>query len=333
VAHSQEERAALAALHLPSEAEARKMLARFQELSGYTLVELGDALGYSHTAICLFLSGTYCKQNGRDENSLKLRSRIKELVEEHPQVQAAIDDRPALETEDYKAVRRAFYKAVDKGLAFCINGDPGTGKTFSLKKLCSEIRQRDASKNGHGRRVIYVRARWNMGPQDLLRRIASAAGDIPSRGSIDQLLRKIRFTYNGRRALIVIDEAQLCNLACLETVRELLDEPPHFGLIFAGSHDVENKFTHIQMEQWRRRLQNAITLKGLSREEADRLVALELGRVPEKFITLAVKNAMAKSVRRFDDHRQPIEYLSAGNLARAIDEVKQQLADRKGANA
>jgi DNA transposition AAA+ family ATPase len=325
----------IAQTSVPSEPETRIMLRRFLDVSGFTPEDLAEAIGYSRSAISVFMADKYnVRVGGSDSNSLKLRATLKDFIEQQPHMEKEIEARAALETSDYKAVRRAFYKALDKGLAYCINGDPGVGKTFTLKKLCQELQAADASKNGHGRRVIYVRARWNMGPQDLLRRIADASGQVSRRGQIDQLLRKIRFHFSSRRALIVIDEAQLCNLGCLETVRELLDEPPHFGLIFAGSHDVENKFQHIQMEQWRRRLQNTIVLSGLSRDEAAELVTRELGKVPAKLVDYAIKQAMAKSVRRQDlQTRQPVEYLSAGNLARAIDETKEQLERRKGATA
>jgi hypothetical protein len=183
-------------------------------------------------------------------------------------MQAEIDGHTVLETEDYKKVRKAFFKAVDKGLAYCVNGDPGTGKTFSLKKLSEELREARCQQE-RTRPPSHLRARplehgtaGSASPNlQRQRRDLVARPDRPAAAQDPlRLLQPPRGHHHRRSAALF--------LGCLETVRELLDEPPHFGLIFAGSHDVENKFNQIQMEQWRRRLQNTIVLQGLQREEA-----------------------------------------------------------------
>jgi hypothetical protein len=38
---------------------------------------------------------------------------------------------------------------------------------------------------------------------------------------------------------LTFDEAQHLSIECLETIRELLDQPPHCGLLFAGTHELE----------------------------------------------------------------------------------------------
>jgi len=45
----------------------------------------------------------------------------------------------------------------------------------------------------------------------------------------------VRFDFNDRKVLLVFDEAQHLSIDCLETIRELLDQPPHCGLLFAGA--------------------------------------------------------------------------------------------------
>ena len=47
---------------------------------------------------------------------------------------------------------------------------------------------------------------------------------------------------------MVFDEAQHLSIACLETIRELLDQPPHCGLLFAGTHELEEIFTRKALE-------------------------------------------------------------------------------------
>ena len=65
---------------------------------------------------------------------------------------------------------------------------------------------------------------------------------------------------------MVFDEAQHLSIACLETLRELLDQPPHCGLLFAGTHELEEIFTRqaLELEQWRSRFHAGQALPGIS---------------------------------------------------------------------
>jgi hypothetical protein len=63
---------------------------------------------------------------------------------------------------------------------------------------------------------------------------------------------------------------------CLETLRELLDQPSHCGLLFAGTHELEEIFTRqaLELEQWRSRFHAGQALPGISEEEAADIVHL-----------------------------------------------------------
>ena len=63
------------------------------------------------------------------------------------------------------------------------------------------------------------------------------------------------------------------------TIRELLDQPPHCGLLFAGTHELETIFTRqaLELEQWRSRFHAGQALPGISEEEASDIVHSELG--------------------------------------------------------
>jgi hypothetical protein len=60
---------------------------------------------------------------------------------------------------------------------------------------------------------------------------------------------------------------------------ELLDQPPHCGLLFAGTHELEQIFTRqaLELEQWRSRFHAGQALPGISEEEAADIVHSELG--------------------------------------------------------
>jgi type II secretory pathway predicted ATPase ExeA len=218
------------------------------------------------------------------------------------------------QTESFVKVRRAFSRARTYGYAYCIDGPPGTQKTFSLKSLCAETQNAD----GDSRRAIYVRCRTRMSRRDLLTEISTASG-IPARGCIGAMIRKLRHYFSDHRVVLVIDEGQQLDNDALETLRELLDEPPHFGLLFAGSHDLHRKFVQIRLEQWRSRLQTIIELRGLTEEEVRTIWTKEVGPLSEKKFKELVERC-----RVLDCRRRDATYLSARNLFFAIEGVKQQ---------
>ena len=124
-----------------------------------------------------------------------------------------------------------------------------------------------------------------------------------------------------RKVLLVFDEAQHLSIACLETLRELLDQPPHCGLLFAGTHELEQIFTRqaLELEQWRSRFHAGQALPGISEEEAADIVHSELGLglSPRK-----IQKLIAKS--RITDLRNggKYSYVSARRLFWVIRELQ-----------
>jgi type II secretory pathway predicted ATPase ExeA len=81
-------------------------------------------------------------------------------------------------------------------------------------------------------------------------------------GHIDRILANLREHFHVRRVLLIIDEAQHLDLDCLEVIRELLDQPPYFSLLLAGSHDLYTKFDahSATLEQWNSRITEKVAL-------------------------------------------------------------------------
>ena len=69
-----------------------------------------------------------------------------------------------------------------------------------------------------------------MTPYQLMRHIVRSCG-VPSAVNVDDTINNLRHEFRGRRAMLWLDEAQHLNVGCLEIVRELNDESPHFGLV------------------------------------------------------------------------------------------------------
>jgi hypothetical protein len=111
----------------------------------------------------------------------------------------------------------------------------------------------------------------------------------------------------------VPDEVQHLSTECLETIRELLDQPPHCDLLFAGTHELEEIFTRqvLELEQWRSRFHAGQSLPGISEEEATQIVRSDMSR---QLSENQIRKLIAKSrIRPVDVYRRPGQRLSFGH--------------------
>lgn len=314
----------LAGLNLPDEALVRGRFARWQAATGWTDSDVADAITradgrpYSRTSVNQFRTGTYGSNHPTEANSLALRAALVSLMDSKPAHNERLVEGTTYPTESAKKVRPASFNALKRGWAYCIDGGPGTQKTRLLLSLCAEVAAAEAGKNGSARRVLYVRCRPRMSRLDLLTELLLEAGMV-GRGKIGQMLRKVRHAFTGRRVLLVLDEAQHLDTSALDTIRELLDEPPYFGLIFAGSHDLKARFHQLELEQLRSRTQRFIELEGLSDAELREIWTEEIGPLSEK---RAAKLASYCTVR--DYRKGGATYLSARQLFFAIEQHRMQ---------
>ena len=140
-------------------------------------------------------------------------------------------------------------------------------------------------------------------------------------GTVDRILRNLRFDLSQRKVLLVFDEAQHLSIECLETLRELLDQPPHCGLLFAGTHELEAIFTRqaLELEQWRSRFHAGQALPGISEEEATAIVHSELGLgLSQRKIQELISKSRITDLRNGGQH----SYVSARRLFWVIRELQ-----------
>jgi type II secretory pathway predicted ATPase ExeA len=140
-------------------------------------------------------------------------------------------------------------------------------------------------------------------------------------GTVDRILRNLRFDLGQRKVLLVFDEAQHLSIECLETLRELLDQPPHCGLLFAGTHELEAIFTRqaLELEQWRSRFHAGQALPGISEEEAAAIVHSELGLgLSQRKIQKLISKSRITDLRNGGQH----SYVSARRLFWVIRELQ-----------
>ena len=150
--------------------------------------------------------------------------------------------------------------------------------------------------------------------------------DTPTHFPSSQLL-----TESLLLALVLISASARCfwslmrpqhlSIECLETLRELLDQPPHCGLLFAGTHELEEIFTRqaLELEQWRSRFHAGQALPGISEQEAANIVHSELGLgLSQRKIQKLILKSRINDLRNGGQH----SYVSARRLFWVIRELQ-----------
>lgn len=316
----------LLAATLPESKAVREELLDYLARTGLERNDFARRINYSSMTLRSFVSGNYQDISGNDS---ALRFAIREFIRTHPIAADETESGQVYSTENFRLLRKYFYAALDQGRAYYEYGPPGTQKTFIVQHLIADLNQREVAKNGNGRRAVYVYCRAKIRPTDLMKRVAESAG-VSTMGNADRILRNFRFDFHGRRVLIVFDEAQHLDQDGLETIRELLDRPPHAGLLFLGSHNLKQIFQQFELEQWRSRLHAGKALPGISDEEAREIVAKEIGPGhSEKKIARMIEAARVPDLRQGKDYT----YISARKLFWSVRDIRTALEHKEEATA
>lgn len=317
MAISYEQRKLLLAANLPEANEVRLELQDYLARTGMALPDFAHRINYARETLYHFLNGHYSRVSSNDRS---IRAAISEFIATHPIAAPIVTSGRLHETENVRLLRKYFYEALDHRRAYYVYGAPGTQKTYVLQHLIAELNRSEVAKNGEGRRAYYIYVRQGIRSNDLMKRVAESCGAI-ALGKTDRLLSNIRFDLGRHKALLVFDEAQHLSIECLETIRELLDQPPHCGLLFAGTHELEEIFTRqaLELEQWRSRFHAGQSLPGISDEEAAAIVQSELGQqLSERQIRKLISKSQITDLHQGAKHT----YVSARRLFWVIRELQ-----------
>jgi AAA domain len=326
MALSSEQRRRLLARELPSINATRSQLQDYMARTGLQTPDMARRIGYAPVTLHHFMQGRY---ENVARTSAQIRAAIVDFIADHPIDPMTESGGRLYETENVRIIREQFHQALDGREARYFKGAPGSQKSFVLQHLVAELNRAEISKNGHGRRAFYVYCRPGMTPTQLMKRVAKATG-TPSAGDVDRILENLRFDLGSRKVLYVFDESQHLSIDCLETIRELHDMPPHCGLLFAGSHNIEDIFNRLDMEQWASRLRKGTELPGVSEDEAVKIIGSELGVVDQPKIHALINKCYATDLRK----GRRVKYISARLLFFALQAIQQkQAAKAKGAHA
>ena len=154
----------------------------------------------------------------------------------------------------------------EEGFAVIV-GEPGTGKTLTLRKFIDDLP--DEVEFAY---VLFP----NLSPEDLFAVILEDFG-IQSQGETkNKLFAKLRDfliekRQEGKKVLVIVDEAQNLPVETLEELRILsnleTEDMKLLQIILAGQPELEEKLTSPKLRQLRQRITVFVKLSNLSEEE------------------------------------------------------------------
>lgn len=160
-----------------------------------------------------------------------------------------------------------------------VTGPIGTGKTTIARSLLASI---DES-------IVAAQiATTKLSPEELVQLVAAEFGlEVEGLGKADILKRLENFLMSlyrqGKRALLIIDEAQNLSAETIEELRMLsnfqVDDRPLIQSFLLGQEELKPIIELPEMEQFRQRIIASCHLKPLSKEDTERYITHRLSQV------------------------------------------------------
>lgn len=172
-----------------------------------------------------------------------------------------------------KALNLLWYTLESKESFGVIIGEPGTGKTTILKKFLKSL------PNKYTTAVILNPF---LSPEEFLKTLLDEFKiEYDEKSLKNEILKKI-YTFleeqlsNGKKVLVVIDEAQLLPDETLEEIRLLsnleTDKEKLIQFILVGQPEFEEKLLNPKLRQLNNRISNKYFLEPLSKEEVEKYI-------------------------------------------------------------
>jgi len=191
------------------------------------------------------------------------------------------DHRFCYEHKDYTRARAYMAYAFMRAEGFVmITGRPGTGKTTLIGELIDSL----AADNVSTANLVCTQ----LGADDLLKTVAYNFGISADGADKAELLQKLnvlfhRWHRDGRRALLIVDEAQDLSPAAMEELRLLtniqLDGQPLLQIFLLGQPELRELVLLPEMEQVHQRIVAASHLEGLEADEVEAYILHRLKKV------------------------------------------------------
>ena len=308
----------------------RVRLIDYLQRTGLTQLEFATRIQYAHKTLRMFLSDKWYHVAG---DSGYICRAINGYIDAHPIAPMTQPFGELYETANTRAMRETFKALLRRPVAYMIYAPPGSQKSFVLEHLVGELNGEEAAKREPTQAAFYLYAIAQMTPSQVMKAVAIACGTSAA-GDRMRIRRDLAHDFQGRRALLVVDEAQHLSINAFETLRAVLDQPPHFSLLFAGSHDLKQTFDRFSatLEQWNSRMVDKVRLPGVKVDEAEGIIRREIGELlkagtaesARKTIRALIAGATVKD--GFEKNRR---YINVRTLTNALEQIKLQAGAAK----
>jgi type II secretory pathway predicted ATPase ExeA len=303
----------------------RARLIDFLQRTGSTEADFARWIGYAHKSLKMFCSEKWHHVAGSSEYICRA---INGYIATHPIAPMTQPFGELYDTANVRAMRETFKALMRRPVAYLIYAPPGSQKSFVLEHLVGELNGEESAKREPTQAAFYFYAIARMTNSQVMKGVAIACGTSAA-GDRMRIARNLAHDFQGRRGLLVVDEAQHLSIDNFETLRALLDQPPHFSLLFAGSHDLKQTFDRFSstLEQWNSRIVDKVRLPGVKVDEAEGIVRREIGELlkartaesARKTIRALIAGATVK-----DGFEKDRRYVNVRTLCNALEAIKLQ---------
>jgi type II secretory pathway predicted ATPase ExeA len=291
--------------------------------TGLSQPDFARRINYSYDTLRLFLTDRYYRIGASARNVIAAADGY---MQEHPIGTSARILGELYDTRNVQIIRDTIEQLLRRPVAYMLYGAPGNQKSFALEHEVAQLNLRELAASDKGRQAFYVYVRKNIRPRDIIRRIAVECG-CRVNAQIESMISELRFRFDGRRVVLIFDEAQRLSIECLETIQELLDRPPYFSILLAGSQDLKTKLDEFSatLEQWNSRIIARVLLPGLEKQEARGIIEREIGMLLLQRTSDDANHLIDKLIAgatvpdAFNGNRT---YINIRTLTNALDQIK-----------